>query len=197
MGTKSGIFSHQETGNIRTGRDRTGQPVGVTGRRPEPIKPVGSPKPVAIKKALVFYAGKAPKGDKTNWIMHEYRLADVDRSARKKNSLRKPNIAPHVTSAMPPPPTFPPTKDFSYFGPSESLPMLHADSSCSSHVLSPDLTCESKEAESQLRWEELGRALGAPFNYGDATVPFPPLDCGAQFSNDPLQDLFASLQRPF
>ncbi|KAJ4798753.1 NAC-like protein [Rhynchospora pubera] len=51
-------------------------------------KPVGSPKPVAIKKALVFYAGKAPKGEKTNWIMHEYRLADVDRTARKKNTLR-------------------------------------------------------------------------------------------------------------
>ena len=52
-------------------------------------KPVGTPKPVAIKKALVFYAGKAPKGDKTNWIMHEYRLADVDRTARNKNnSLR-------------------------------------------------------------------------------------------------------------
>ncbi|GAB2240467.1 hypothetical protein Droror1_Dr00020985 [Drosera rotundifolia] len=53
-------------------------------------KPIGNPRPVAIKKALVFYAGKAPKGDKTNWIMHEYRLADVDRSARKKgnNGLR-------------------------------------------------------------------------------------------------------------
>lgn len=52
-------------------------------------KPIGHPKPVGIKKALVFYAGKAPKGEKTNWIMHEYRLADVDRSARKKNnSLR-------------------------------------------------------------------------------------------------------------
>ncbi|PNT71229.1 hypothetical protein BRADI_2g24987v3 [Brachypodium distachyon] len=51
-------------------------------------KPVGTPTPLAIKKALVFYAGKAPKGDKTNWIMHEYRLADVDRSARRKNSLR-------------------------------------------------------------------------------------------------------------
>ncbi|CAA0809962.1 NAC domain-containing protein 2 [Striga hermonthica] len=52
-------------------------------------KPIGRPKPVGIKKALVFYAGKAPKGEKTNWIMHEYRLADVDRSARKKNnSLR-------------------------------------------------------------------------------------------------------------
>ncbi|KAG8633148.1 NAC domain-containing protein 2 [Manihot esculenta] len=51
-------------------------------------KPIGLPKPVGIKKALVFYAGKAPKGVKTNWIMHEYRLADVDRSVRKKNSLR-------------------------------------------------------------------------------------------------------------
>ncbi|CAI0393160.1 unnamed protein product [Linum tenue] len=51
-------------------------------------KPIGVPRPVGIKKALVFYAGKAPKGEKTNWIMHEYRLADVDRSARKKNSLR-------------------------------------------------------------------------------------------------------------
>jgi len=51
-------------------------------------KPIGHPKPMGIKKALVFYAGKAPKGEKTNWIMHEYRLADVDRSARKKNSLR-------------------------------------------------------------------------------------------------------------
>lgn len=49
-------------------------------------KPIGRPKAMGIKKALVFYAGKAPRGEKTNWIMHEYRLADVDRSARKKNS---------------------------------------------------------------------------------------------------------------
>ena len=55
----------------------------------KPIKPTGHPKPVGIKKALVFYAGKAPRGEKTNWIMHEYRLADVDRSARNKShSLR-------------------------------------------------------------------------------------------------------------
>ncbi|ERM97185.1 hypothetical protein AMTRI_Chr01g102350 [Amborella trichopoda] len=31
---------------------------------------------LGIKKALVFYEGKAPKGQKTNWIMHEYRLAN-------------------------------------------------------------------------------------------------------------------------
>ncbi|XP_076908487.1 NAC transcription factor 32-like [Bidens hawaiensis] len=49
-------------------------------------KPIGKPKAVGIKKALVFYAGKAPRGVKTNWIMHEYRLANVDRSASKRNN---------------------------------------------------------------------------------------------------------------
>ncbi|KAL1811548.1 hypothetical protein DCAR_0623679 [Daucus carota subsp. sativus] len=34
---------------------------------------------VGIKKALVFYIGKAPKGTKTNWIMHEYRLSEPQR----------------------------------------------------------------------------------------------------------------------
>ncbi|CAH2036525.1 unnamed protein product [Thlaspi arvense] len=36
-------------------------------------------KRVGIKKALVFYIGKAPKGTKTNWIMHEYRLIEPSR----------------------------------------------------------------------------------------------------------------------
>lgn len=36
---------------------------------------------VGIKKALVFYVGKAPKGTKTNWIMHEYRLTEHNRKA--------------------------------------------------------------------------------------------------------------------
>ncbi|KAK1418063.1 hypothetical protein QVD17_27201 [Tagetes erecta] len=33
-------------------------------------------KKVGVKKALVFYVGKAPRGSKTNWIMHEYRLSE-------------------------------------------------------------------------------------------------------------------------
>ncbi|XP_020203966.1 NAC domain-containing protein 2 [Cajanus cajan] len=55
-------------------------------------KPIGKPKALGIKKALVFYAGKAPKGVKTNWIMHEYRLANVDRSASKKNNNNNNNL---------------------------------------------------------------------------------------------------------
>ncbi|XP_074588076.1 NAC domain-containing protein 67-like [Curcuma longa] len=61
-------------------------------------KATGADKPVSvpgsggrifgIKKALVFYEGKAPKGVKTDWIMHEYRLIDSDQSANKNGSQR-------------------------------------------------------------------------------------------------------------
>lgn len=62
---------------------------------------------VGIKKALVFYIGKAPKGTKTNWIMHEYRLSESPRKIggsrlddwvlcriyKKNSSAQKPAIS--------------------------------------------------------------------------------------------------------
>ncbi|CAN4081283.1 unnamed protein product [Withania somnifera] len=41
---------------------------------------------VGIKKALVYYKGKPPKGVKTDWIMHEYRLSDQSKSQTAKQS---------------------------------------------------------------------------------------------------------------
>lgn len=63
----------------------------------KPVLSSGSNQKVGVKKALVFYGGKPPKGIKTNWIMHEYRLLADNRArnippgcdyGNKKNSLR-------------------------------------------------------------------------------------------------------------
>ncbi|KAL0320701.1 UNVERIFIED_CONTAM: NAC transcription factor 56 [Sesamum radiatum] len=49
----------------------------------KPVLTAGGTQKVGVKKALVFYGGKPPKGIKTNWIMHEYRLADNKPASNK------------------------------------------------------------------------------------------------------------------
>ncbi|KAF8027462.1 hypothetical protein BT93_E0383 [Corymbia citriodora subsp. variegata] len=198
-------------------------------------KPIGRPKTLGIKKALVFYAGKAKREVKTNWIMHEYRLANVDRSAgKKKNNSRlddwvlcriynkKGTIEKHFPSThnkmaefpemeikpqivmpaalnpyAPPPYRHSPTAtDHMSKDSSESVQRLHTDSSCSEHVVSPDLACE-KEVQSEAKWEDWEKALD--FQFGSMDDFLDDVFTQGQFQLDqfsPLQEMSVYLQ-PF
>ncbi|KAJ1425986.1 NAC domain [Sesbania bispinosa] len=55
----------------------------------KPILSSSGSKRIGVKKALVFYSGRPPKGAKTDWIMNEYRLVDtITKSSQLKGSMR-------------------------------------------------------------------------------------------------------------
>ena len=53
---------------------------------------------VGIKKALVFYKGRPPKGSKTDWIMHEYRLIESKHKPVKQHGSMRVII--HIFSTF-------------------------------------------------------------------------------------------------
>ncbi|XP_061376674.1 NAC transcription factor 29-like [Gastrolobium bilobum] len=55
----------------------------------KPILTSCGSKRIGVKKALVFYSGRPPKGTKTDWIMNEYRLVDTtNKPSTLKGSMR-------------------------------------------------------------------------------------------------------------
>ncbi|EEF40887.1 protein SOMBRERO isoform X2 [Ricinus communis] len=94
------FFSHKDkkypTGT-RTNRATTAGFWKATGR--DKAIHLSNSKRIGMRKTLVFYTGRAPHGQKTDWIMHEYRLDDdnsevqedgwvVCRVFKKKNQTR-------------------------------------------------------------------------------------------------------------
>ncbi|CAN6458601.1 unnamed protein product [Victoria cruziana] len=55
---------------------------------------------VGMKRTLVFYIGRAPHGDRTNWVIHEYRLQDKSITKETTQCLIEPC---EIASANAPP----------------------------------------------------------------------------------------------
>lgn len=84
---------------------------------------------VGMKKTLVFYTGRAPKGEKTNWVMHEYRLEGkyskdnlpktaqnewvISRVFKKSSGMNHPNLPGFVSLEELQQPFLPPLMDSS------------------------------------------------------------------------------------
>ena len=72
----------------------------ATGKDKEVYKPTkgeGVVLLISMKKTLVFYEGRAPRGNKTNWVMHEYRL---EGSGRPPGPTSASSSATNATTAM-------------------------------------------------------------------------------------------------
>ncbi|XP_048544268.1 NAC domain-containing protein 43-like [Triticum urartu] len=96
------LFSHKDkkypTGT-RTNRATAAGFWKATGRDKAIYSAAGSGR-IGMRKTLVFYKGRAPRGHKSDWIMHEYRLDDAIAPAPATNPVFAPGDASSYYSGI-------------------------------------------------------------------------------------------------
>ncbi|KAL4387633.1 hypothetical protein GQ457_09G030010 [Hibiscus cannabinus] len=82
----SGTFSLEGIVDTRVTNVLFGLPVMVTGRQPEKRNRCSLKKEeIIMKMSLVYLRRKSPKGEKTDWLMHEYLLTKSPPPQRLSN----------------------------------------------------------------------------------------------------------------
>ena len=78
---------------LRTNRATVGGYWKTTGKDKQIF---GSELLIGMKKTLVFYLGRASKGEKTSWVMHEYRLTNNNKPSFQPTKV--PTFSPLFSS---------------------------------------------------------------------------------------------------
>lgn len=170
------LFSHKDkkypTGN-RTNRATAAGFWKATGRD----KPIYTKRNlvVGMRKTLVFYMGRAPTGQKSDWIMHEYRLETVQNGPPQEEGwvvcrvFKKRATAVEIAAASIPRPTGSFSSSFWYddqvsFMPELDMELLHHNQS-----IFPlhQLEMSSPKINPIPDWELLDKLVASQLGHGD------------------------------